>query len=194
MKTPAQKRVHKQMIIACTALAGAIGLAIIAMLAVTEQLPQNSNAENFIRKLQIRDGDTLNMQGGQRIRLLCIDAPEQDQPGGLASKNELKSLVSSGATIRDLGKDFYGRMLAVASIGGKSKRVIVNVEMIRRGHAWVYRRYANDCGIPRKELCAAEREARSARLGLWRDPNPIPPWRWRQGKTRPSNRLPACDK
>ena len=42
--------------------------------------------------------------------------------------------------------------------------------------AWWYRKYA-----PKdKELAKAEATARKAKRGLWADPNPIPPWVWRQ--------------
>jgi len=48
--------------------------------------------------------------------------------------------------------------------------------MVRAGLAWAYARYLRD---PR--IAALEREARVARRGLWRDPNPTPPWSYRHG-------------
>lgn len=182
------------MVVACVALAGAVGLAIVAVIAAVEQASNSFGAASVFRGLQVRDGDTLETRGGTHIRLLCIDAPEQDQPGGVAAQNALQSLISGGAKIQEMGKDSYGRLLAVVSIDADGKRVAVNTEMLRLGHAWVYRRYANDCGIPRRELCAAEKEAQLARSGLWREANPVPPWRWRKGATRPPNRLPSCQK
>jgi endonuclease YncB( thermonuclease family) len=57
----------------------------------------------------------------------------------------------------------------------------VNAEMVRLGHAWVFRRYTDD-----PALIALEEAARDARRGLWRLPaaERIPPWRWRQGNRR----------
>ena len=182
------------MVVACAALAGAVGLAIAAIFAATERPLEGSGAESVFRKLQVPDGDTLKTQGGKDIRLLCIDAPEQDQPGGLAAENALKSLVSNGAKIRGSGEYSFGRQLAVASVRKDGGQVVVNTEMVRLGHAWVYRRHTKDCGIPRRELCAAENEARLARRGVWRESSPVPPWEWRRGKTRPPNRLPSCEK
>ena len=54
------------------------------------------------------------------------------------------------------------------------------LEQIRAGYAWWSREYANeqsagDC--ERYEL--AEQEARASKIGLWREPNLVPPWEWR---------------
>jgi endonuclease YncB( thermonuclease family) len=52
----------------------------------------------------------------------------------------------------------------------------VNAEMVRQGAAWVYRKYNRD-----PSLLLLEREARSARRGLWALPEAerTPPWEWR---------------
>ena len=36
-----------------------------------------------------------------------------------------------------------------------------------------------------RELARLESEARAARLGLWSQPNPVPPWEWRKGEGVP---------
>lgn len=53
----------------------------------------------------------------------------------------------------------------------------INAEMIRRGAAWVYRKYTNDASV-----LALEAQAREAKRGLWSLPDAerIPPWEWRQ--------------
>jgi endonuclease YncB( thermonuclease family) len=50
-----------------------------------------------------------------------------------------------------------------------------NLNQVRRGMAWVYRKYARDPLYFR-----VEEEARAARRGLWADPNRVPPWEWRR--------------
>jgi len=57
----------------------------------------------------------------------------------------------------------------------------VNAEMVRRGAAWVYRRYSDD-----PALLHLEQEARTARRGLWALPEAerIPPWEWRAAERR----------
>lgn len=49
--------------------------------------------------------------------------------------------------------------------------------MIRAGLAWHYKRYDKN-----PAYAAAESEARSAKRGLWSDPNPTPPEQFRKAK------------
>jgi endonuclease YncB( thermonuclease family) len=44
-------------------------------------------------------------------------------------------------------------------------------QLLRSGFAWHYKKY-NDS----EYLARLEEEARRNRIGLWRDPNPVPPW------------------
>lgn len=71
-------------------------------------------------------------------------------------------------------KDRYGRTVAEVILpDGRS----LNREMVRRGLAWWYQRYApGDLALERLEA-----GARDAGAGLWCQPNPVPPWNWRQG-------------
>ncbi|MDD5410907.1 MAG: thermonuclease family protein, partial [Methylobacter sp.] len=52
-----------------------------------------------------------------------------------------------------------------------------NKEQIKRGMAWVYRQYLHD-----QSLLQSEDEARQAKIGLWSEPTPMPPWEYRHGK------------
>jgi endonuclease YncB( thermonuclease family) len=52
----------------------------------------------------------------------------------------------------------------------------LNRELVQAGLAWWYRKYAPDD----RELEKLEAEARSAKRGLWQDPNPVPPWEFRK--------------
>lgn len=59
----------------------------------------------------------------------------------------------------------------------RSNGVVLNEEMIRLGHAWVWPAY---CRSPFcTEWAAAEDRARRSRLGLWGEDTPLPPWSWR---------------
>ncbi len=57
----------------------------------------------------------------------------------------------------------------------------VNLEMVRRGLAWHYKRYSTD-----PALADAEAAARARRAGLWADPAPVPPWSYRRNPQAPS--------
>ena len=53
----------------------------------------------------------------------------------------------------------------------------VNAELVKRGAAWVYRRYATEAA-----WCAYEKQARDRDLGLWALPaeQQVAPWEWRR--------------
>ncbi|HEX4927092.1 MAG TPA: thermonuclease family protein [Burkholderiales bacterium] len=65
------------------------------------------------------DGDTL-VCNRQKVRLTNVYAAELDQADGPAAKQRLRALISSGeVTLRPLGADRYGRLLAEVYINGR---------------------------------------------------------------------------
>jgi len=129
--------------------------------------------------VNVTDGDTINVynaeQGQVKIRLYGIDCPEKGQPYGQAAGKYLASLIAGAMVeIEPVTKDRYGRTVAIVM----DDELNVNQEMVRSGYAWVYRKYCD------KEFCdywlALENDARAGKLGLWREPDPIPPWEWRK--------------
>lgn len=53
--------------------------------------------------------------------------------------------------------------------------------MIMLGHAWVLGGYC--AHLPQehqRQLFRLEAWARSKKVGLWREPDPVPPWLWRR--------------
>lgn len=128
----------------------------------------------------ITDGDTVDVRldsGMIRIRLHAIDAPERGQAHGQVAKEALSGLVfGSAVQVEPFEQDRYDRLVARLWLGDLD----VNAEMVKRGYAWVYRRYADD-----PAYCAFETAARDLRRGLWAPPQPpvIAPWEWRRRKT-----------
>lgn len=129
------------------------------------------------RVVKIADGDTLTILVGEKqekIRLSDIDTPERKQPYGTRAKQALAELTFGKLIIvLTTKRDRYGRLIGHITVDGLD----VNAELVRLGFAWVYRRYSND-----PELLRLEAVARTERLGLWADSNPIPPWEWRRGR------------
>lgn len=127
------------------------------------------------RVIGISDGDTLKLLDANnntiKVRLAEIDAPEKKQPFGARSKESLSDLCYDKAATADIqAKDRYGRTVARIKCDG----VDANAAQISRGMAWVYDKYVKD-----KSLYQLQDEARTARLGLWSDSEPTPPWEWR---------------
>ena len=125
----------------------------------------------------VADGDTLTLDtplGDRvRVRLFGIDSPESDQPYGRAAQSALSGLVlGKNVSVIERDVDQYGRVVGTVMVGERD----VNLEQVRSGFAWWYRDFAaNDL-----QLEAAEKEARDAQRGLWRDRSPTPPWEWRR--------------
>jgi endonuclease YncB( thermonuclease family) len=74
-------------------------------------------------------------------------------------------------------RDRYKRILGKVLISGED----INLKQVEDGLAWHYKKYQREQTATDRELYSeAEIAARKAKRGLWRDPNPIPPWEWRK--------------
>lgn len=127
--------------------------------------------------IAISDGDTLKAKCPEetiKIRLAEIDAPEKKQPFGQRSKQSLSDLCYlKQAKITLQTKDRYGRTVAHVECDGTD----ANTEQVRRGMAWVYRKYSDSAA-----LLNIEADAKAIGSGLWADPDPVPPWEWRRNR------------
>jgi micrococcal nuclease len=119
---------------------------------------------------RVADGDTIELAGGARVRLLQIDAPElgEGECYSRAALDELERLVHSGQRVglesdRRLDDvDRFGRLLRYVLAGATN----VNVELVRRGAATPYFVHGVH-GAHAVELLAAAAAARSAGRGMW---------------------------
>ena len=125
--------------------------------------------------VSIADGDTITVLDADKkqhkVRLTGIDAPEKKQAFGAKSKARLGELVAGkDVAVEWKENDTYGRTLGKVREGALD----VNLQMVKEGLAWHYRRYSKSA-----ELSMAEAEAKAGKKGLWADPNPLPPWKFR---------------
>jgi endonuclease YncB( thermonuclease family) len=152
----------------------------------------------------IEDGDTLDLDiaAGQRMRVRlsdfdapeiahaenpransaagrrrCPDAPRRapGQPGGRAARRALAELAPPGSEVQAQCYEYdrYGRAICHLYRGGQN----INRSLIAAGHGTLApkARWIRDA-----ESRAASAQAQRARRGVWRQPNPIQPTRWRQ--------------
>lgn len=147
----------------------------------------NTSAETLYGTAErVSDGDTFTLttvEGERRIvRLSQIDAPELAQRFGPQARNQLKArLLGKPLRVQTVTLDRYGRTIANVWIADSD----VSLEMLAAGLAWVNRRYtfADAYGL-------AESQARNRRIGLWRDPTPLPPWLYRWSENEKSGTGP----
>ncbi|MEX1027411.1 MAG: thermonuclease family protein, partial [Candidatus Paceibacterota bacterium] len=107
------------------------------------------------------------------IRLEGIDTPESNQPYGLDATMVLRrKVINKVCQIEWKKQDRYQRTLGHVYVDGQ----YVNQKLVAEGWAWHYKKYSTD-----QRLADAETAARNAKLGLWKEPQQIAPWDWRNG-------------
>ncbi|KAA6230488.1 thermonuclease family protein (plasmid) [Chlorobium phaeovibrioides] len=75
--------------------------------------------------------------------------------------------------VERIDKDRYGRTIGWVTVNGR----FLNRELLSAALAWHYRQYSSDISLARRESAA-----RSRRIGLWSEPQPIAPWEWRRSR------------
>jgi len=156
----------------------------------------------FGKVVSVTDGDTITVLDSSNtqhvIRLFAVDAPETSchigkpskrndecreigQPFGKASKKSLSQLVyGKSVNVEIQPGQTYGRSIGTVWAGP----VNANLEQVRRGYAWMWRKYAKKGLLPEeyREMEEAENQAREMELGVWSVANSIPPWEYRHHK------------
>ncbi len=142
-----------------------------------------ASADTFMgRVVSIADGDTLTLLDAtntqHKIRLAGIDSPEKSQPFGQVCKKSLSDLAYDHvASVESTKLDRYGRVIGKVLVNGQD----VNLEQVRRGCGWHYKKYQNEQILDDRLIYnAAEESARASKVGLWADHEPVPPWEWRK--------------
>ncbi len=131
----------------------------------------------------IHDGDTLNVDGIGKVRLLGIDCPEKNDSqrdrylrGQGVSRARLRAVAGEALQFnisRVKGqkvalhpgaqqKDRYGRLLAYVVLPDGQ---MLNRLLLEKGYAVVYRRFDFS---HKDDFLRAEAEARRNKVGLWR--------------------------
>ena len=138
------------------------------VLSVTTQI--DTTDPNLLLITKVIDGDTVELENGQRVRYIGIDTPETKDPNrpvgcyGEEAYQKNKSLVE-GKRVRlekDVSEtDKYGRLLRYVYIGDQ----FINELLVKEG-------FANASSYPpdikHQELFKkAEKTARESNLGLW---------------------------
>lgn len=133
--------------------------------------------------VSVHDGDTVTVLANNeqhKVRLAGIDAPELDQPFGRVSRSHLSRLIA-GKLVRVSWKktDRFGRLVGVVELDDAD----VNLKQVEGGFAWHYKTYEKEqTHVQRSLYSEAEERAHAANIGLWTDPEPVPPWEWRRTK------------
>lgn len=122
------------------------------------------------RVIKVIDGDTIEIEGGQRVRYIGIDTPETVHPSkpvecyGKEASDKNKELVEGKMVTleKDVSKtDKYGRLLRYVWLGD----MMVNEYLVREGYAQSST-YPPDVKY-QDRFVEAQRRAREEEKGLW---------------------------
>lgn len=142
--------------------------------------------------VSVSDGDSIVVLDSERKRIRVhlngIDAPEKGskdvpgQPYADKARVHLSGLVKGKRAVVVWHKqDKYYRIIGQVSVDGMD----IGLAQLRAGLAWVYVDYIKEVPEPdRTAYLEAEKEARTACVGLWQGSDPMPPWDWRARKRK----------
>ncbi len=157
-------------------------LRSVLMLWFAVLLSTAAGAQQRLRITKVHDGDTLtgvdSVHVIHKLRLLGIDCPEYPQPyGEEAAKMVQKLCLHDTVLVFTSKRDRYGRELCTIRLKDGTE---LNRHLLSHGLAWWFSRYSPK----NKEYKALEETARSKRVGLWSQPDPMAPWIYRNSGQR----------
>lgn len=124
-----------------------------------------------VKVIRVIDGDTFVIEGGERVRVIGINAPEMKTKYGAPAKQHLFALID-GQTV-DIepdhisnDKDVYGRLLRYVYLNGTD----INKKMVTDGYAIAFLKYPFD---KEQEYKQEETKAKTAGLGIWAHTGPV---------------------
>ena len=135
-----------------------------------EMVGQNKSEIDTVKVIRVIDGDTIEIEGGERIRYIGIDTPETVDPRkpvqcfGIEASAKNKELIE-GKMVRlekDItDRDRYNRLLRYVYVGD----TFINLELVKQGFAYSYS-YPPDIKY-QDQFLNPQQEAREASRGLW---------------------------
>lgn len=114
------------------------------------------------------------------VRISGADTPERGQAYWKAARGYLKSLVAGQqTTVWCYKRDRYDREVCHVRVGSRDIGEVLIVE----GYAWYAYQFARELTAEHREgYQRAENQARSRRVRIWDDSDPMPPWECRKYK------------
>jgi len=121
---------------------------------------------------RVIDGDTIVIEDGQSVRLICIDTPEKGEDYFSDAKNYLNEMILGKEILieNDVSeRDKYNRLLGYLYL---EDGTFINEKIVRAGWARAYLYY------PDTKLCPiveqAEAKAQEEKIGMWQEYNYSP--------------------
>jgi micrococcal nuclease len=146
-------------------------LFLVSGCSITGFVISEPQLEGSFLVTKVVDGDTLDLENGERIRFSGINTPESGECYYQEAKEKLKSLVGGKEVLlekdkSDTGK--YGRKLRYVYVNESEGKglVFVNGVLVERGYAKVYDKYKLETKRY-SQLKKLEKKAIEKNLGVW---------------------------
>lgn len=149
---------------------------VLSLFFALSFLSTASTAQTYALRY-VYDGDTVKLRdadGEFKLRIKDIDAPERNQAYGKKARRAVMKLCKSKdtlVTVKLFGMDKYQRYLGRM----QCNNIDVSLYLAEQGLAWFDPKYSSDL-----EILQAQKIAQQNKVGLWQEPNPVPPWVWRR--------------
>jgi len=152
-----------------------------------------------IAQAKVLEGEVVEIIGGDKFKLLTEEGAYVIFPAGVICPALEQSF---GDKAKQFTSDaILDKFVKVEITNSKKKGFVMGIvyydsfnlslELLRNGLAWHNAKFSNDLSL----LQGLEDEARSNKVGLWQDDNPVNPKEWRETK---ANRVypiyPGCEK
>jgi micrococcal nuclease len=145
-----------------------VALAIVVLtVRLTERIDVDRTPADRFEIVRVTDGDSMELRGGDRLRLLAVDTPEKGEP----LYNEATEFLA-GLVLHKVGelefsgrkRDRYGRLLAYLYIDS----ILINEQILRNGLGYLYLFDDTDKDKPElKRLFQAQQDAMDDGRGVW---------------------------
>jgi endonuclease YncB( thermonuclease family) len=147
-----------------------VTLLILVLRLVEEIGPEKGPDDRFV-VMRVLDGDTMELQGGDRLRMLAIDTPEKGEPlYDEATEFLARKALGQVAEIEYANKrrDRYGRLLGYLYVD----TLFVNKAIIDSGYGCLYLFDDNELSSDQvRTMLDAQRSAIERRVGIWSLPH-----------------------
>lgn len=130
------------------------------------QEPCKSDLSTYYKVTRVIDGDTIEIEGGESVRLICIDTPERGEERYLEATHFLEDLILNKRVelVKDISeRDKYNRLLRYIYLDGD----FINKIMVEEGLAEAYPYRPDTTLCP--QIQSAEVIARNKGIGIWKE-------------------------
>lgn len=142
-------------------------LLFLLLVRFVSEIGVDQTPDSRFLVVKVIDGDTIELKGGDKLRLLSVDTPEKDQPYYERAKQFVRRVaLNQVAEIKfvDTRRDKYGRLLGYLIIDTMN----VNQHLLDSGYANIYLFKDNELNSEETRLLLdAQKRAIEKKLGIW---------------------------